>query len=54
MCNCYSVDHIAKDHIYTDIRCYIEEPNQKYRLGTVSNKITGGLKLVLLYPNPRP
>ena len=33
MGNCYSADHIAEDHIHTDITCNIEEPQQKYRLG---------------------
>ena len=32
MGNCYSADHIAEDHIHTDITCNIEEPQQKYRL----------------------
>ena len=44
MGNCYSIDHIAVDHIHTDITCNIEEPQQKYRLGTVSNKLLRGLK----------
>ena len=39
MGNCYSIDHIAGDHIPTDITCNIEEPQQKYRLGTVSNRL---------------
>ena len=45
MGNCYSADHIAEDHIHTDITCNIEEPQQKYmyRLGTVSNRLVGGL-----------
>ena len=57
MGNCYSADHIAEDHIHTDITCNTEEPQQKYRLGTVSNRLVGGgggLKYVLLDPNPRP
>ena len=41
MGNCYSTDHIAKDHIHTDITCNTEEPQQKYRLGTVSNRLLG-------------
>ena len=36
MGNCYSMDHIAEDHIHTDMTCNIEEPQQKYRLGAVS------------------
>ena len=28
-----------------------KEPPQKYRLGTISNKVTGGLKPVLQAPN---
>ena len=26
--NCYSIAHIAEDHIHTDITCHIEEPQQ--------------------------
>ena len=39
MGNSYSVYLIADDniHVYTYIICNIEEPQQKYRLGTVSN-----------------
>ena len=62
MGSCYSDDHIAGDNIYTDITTSItEEPQQKYRLGTVSFFFVfffffggGGLKHVLLDPNPRP
>ena len=40
MGSCYSGDHIAEDHIQTDITtCNIEEPQQKYRLGMASNSI---------------
>ena len=55
MGNCCSGDRIAIP--YTDITNYIiEEPEQKYRLGMVSNKLLGGggLKHNLLDPNPRP
>ena len=38
MGNSYSIDHFAKDHIHTDITCNIEEPQQKYSRGTVSNR----------------
>ena len=42
MGSCYSGDHIAGDHIHTGITtCNIEEPQQKYRLGTVSNRLLG-------------
>ena len=41
MGNRYSAYHIAKDHIQTDITCNTEEPQQKYRLGTVSNRLLG-------------
>ena len=51
MGNCYSIVHIAEDHIHTDITCNTEEPQQKYRLGTVSNSLLGVLKQVLLDPN---
>ena len=58
----YSGDHIAEDHINTDITtCNIEKPQHKciYRLETVSNRLLvggggGGLKQVLLDPNPCP
>ena len=51
MGNWCSVDHIAEDHIHADITCNGEEPQQKYRLRTVSNRFLGaggggGLKLV--------
>ena len=39
MGNWYSAYHIAKDHIHTDVTCTTEEPQQKYRLGTVSNRL---------------
>ena len=43
MSSCYSGDHIAEDQIHIDISsCNIEEPQQKYLLGTVSNRLFGG------------
>ena len=59
MSNCYSGDHITEDHIHINITtCYTEEPQQTYRLGTVSNRSLGGggggVKDVLLDPNHRP
>ena len=39
MSNCYSADYIAEDHIRTG---NIEKQQQKYRLGTVSNRLLGG------------
>ena len=50
MGNGYSIDHTAEDYIHIDITCNIEEPQQKYRFGTVSNRLRG-LKLVVLDPN---
>ena len=53
MVSCYSGDHIAEDHIDTDIIiCKSEESQQKCRLGTVSNRYLrgGGLKHVILGP----
>ena len=42
MGRCYSGDHIAQGHIHTDIKTgNIEEPQQKYRVGTVSNRLLG-------------
>ena len=48
MGNCYSTDHIAEDHIQTDTTCttctcIIEEAQQKYHHGMVSNRLLGGL-----------
>ena len=37
MGSCYSGDHIHEDNT----TCNIEEPQQKYRLGTVNNIILG-------------
>ena len=43
MGSCYSGDHIAGDHIHTDITTFnTEEPKQKYCLGMVSNRLLGG------------
>ena len=36
--NCYLINNIAEDHTHTGIICNIKEPQQKYRLGTASNK----------------
>ena len=41
MGNCYAADHI--DHTHINITCNIEEPQQKYRLGTVSNRLLKGV-----------
>ena len=54
MGNCYATDHIAKDCIHTDITCNIEESQQKYCLGTVSNRLLGARKLVFMDPNRIP
>ena len=51
MDNCYSADHIAEDHIHTDIKCNIEETQHKYRLGTVSYSL---LERSVIEANPRP
>ena len=39
MGNWYSIEHIAEGCIHTDITCNTEEPQQKYRLGTVSIRL---------------
>ena len=49
MGNCYSIDDIAEDHIQKDITSNIEEPHQKYRLGTVSNRLLEGGGLNMCY-----
>ena len=42
MGSCYSGDHTAEDHRYMDLTAYnIEEPLQKYCLGTVINRLLG-------------
>ena len=56
MGSCYLGDHSAEDHIHTYITTYnIEEPQQKYRDGTVINRLLvvcvcvgGGLKHVFI------
>ena len=54
MDNRYSADHVADDHIHTDITCNIEEPNKRTDFGTVSYRLPrGGLKHVLMDPNLR-
>ena len=47
MGNSYSVDHIAEDHIHTDITYNVEAPQQKHRLETVSRRLLGGLEETL-------
>ena len=43
MGSCYSGDHIAEDHIHMDITTFnIKEPQQMYRIGTVSNRLLSG------------
>ena len=40
MASSFSGDHNADDHIHTDIITFIiEEPQQKYSLGRVSNRL---------------
>ena len=43
MDSCYSGDYIAQDHRHTEITTcnIIEEPQQKYCLGKVSNRLLG-------------
>ena len=45
MGNCYSINHIVEDYIHMNITCNIEEPQQKYHLETVSNRLLGGLNM---------
>ena len=46
MGSCNSGDYIAEDNTHTDITtCYLEKQQQKYRLGTVSNKWGGGCNM---------
>ena len=41
--SCHSGDHIARDHIYTDIStCIVEKSILKDRIGMVSNMLLGG------------
>ena len=43
MGSCYIGDHIAEDSLQTDITiCNIEKPQQKYHLGTVSDRLKRG------------
>ena len=44
MGSCYTDDHVAGNHTHSDITtCLIEEPKEKYRFRTVSNRLLGGL-----------
>ena len=46
MGSCNSCGHIAEDYIHINITtCNIEEPKQKYRLGTVQDKLYLGVFL---------
>ena len=45
MGNCLSIDNIAEDHMHADLICNYEEPQQKYRLGTISNRLLGDLNM---------
>ena len=45
MDNSFSIDNISEDNIHTEIACKIKEPQQKYRHGTVSNRLLGGLNM---------
>ena len=48
MGNCYQREFFAGDHIHTIITFYnIEEPQQKYHFGTVSNRLLGALRCLL-------
>ena len=51
MGSCYLGDYIAEDHIHTNITFNIEEPQQKYRLGTASNRLlrVGALNIIIGY-----
>ena len=43
MGSCNSGDHIAEDHVHMNITtCNTEEPQQKYRLGTVGYRLLWG------------
>ena len=54
MGSCNSGDHTAEDNTHTDITtCYIEKQQQKYRLGTVSNRWGGGV-ICLTGSKPSP
>ena len=41
MDNWHPADHFTEGHIHSGITCNIEEPQQKYHLGTVSNRLLG-------------
>ena len=61
MGNCYSIEHIAEDHIHTDKKCSTEKPHRhkmRNRKGSTAfeRSVIGywGLQLVLLDPYSRP
>ena len=39
MSSYYAADHIAEEHMHTDISCTFEEPQEKYRLGTARDRL---------------
>ena len=45
MGKCYSIDLTGEDHKHTDITQNTEEPQQKYRLYTVSYRLLGCLNI---------
>ena len=48
MDSCYLGDHIAEGYIHTDLTaCNMEEPQQNYRLETVSNRSIKVTELLL-------
>ena len=49
MGNFYSTDPIPEDQIHINITCNIEAPQQKYRIGTVINRLRVGGVLNMLY-----
>ena len=51
---CYSVDHIAEDHIHKNTTCNTEEPQQKNRIGTVRNWLLAGFNMFLFKPSALP
>ena len=50
MDSCYTGDHTTRDRTHMDITILnTEEPQQKYRLGTVNKILLGSLKTFILY-----
>ena len=54
MGNFFSADRIGEHHLHIDTTCNTEEPQQKYRLGKVSNRLLGAKHVLFIFSSPGP